>query len=220
MRTRMDQATRRPSNRRPVLLLGMLVLVATLLLVVPAVAEPAPLAATTEQVAAVQIAPSSTKANVGDVFTVTVQLSDVQRLYGFQYKLFFDPNILQVVDADAGQAGVQIKRSEAFAGLTVGFESNTVYNATGLILHGISLTESTEGASGPAELGQITFEAIAEGVTPLRFSIGVGQSRVSCLEDFGTTTVPVAVPTTWSSGDVVVGEYRVMLPYTNGAGAD
>ena len=160
----------------------------------------------------VSLDPAYSRIDVGDLITLTVRSGDLDQLYGFQWKLRFNPGVLQVVDADTATAGVQIISSDVFVGKTNLEVSNTADNTTGEIIYGQMLYLEAHGVDGEAVLGQVVFRAIAEGVSALRFGTGAGQSRIMCLRDSGGTQTPVEVPTSWLRGRINVGDYNLYLP--------
>jgi hypothetical protein len=79
----------------------MAVLVALTLMPLPGQAQtPAP--------AAVRMAPASAQVAAGETVDVAVEVVDVQNLYGFDVTVTFDPQVVEVVDADPNLAGVQV----------------------------------------------------------------------------------------------------------------
>src|SRR5512139_386501 len=56
----------------------------------------------------VAIAPGTAQVAIGQTVDVAVEVVDVQDLYGIDIALTFDPNVVEVVDANPGQAGVQM----------------------------------------------------------------------------------------------------------------
>ena len=56
----------------------------------------------------VRLAPATVEVPLGRTADVAVEVVDVQDLYGVDLALTFNPNVVEVVDADPGQAGVQM----------------------------------------------------------------------------------------------------------------
>jgi hypothetical protein len=150
--------------------------------------------------------------DVGDLLTLTVRAGDLDQLYGFQWKLRFNPTVVQVVDQDAEVDGVQIIPSLVFAGKNTITAANVADNALGEITYGETLFLETHGVDGEAVLGRIVFRAVAEGVSALRFGTGGGQSRITCLRERSGSPTPVEVPVTWLKGRINIGDYVLYLP--------
>lgn len=64
--------------------------------------------AATASTAVVLVQPASQQVAPGGLVTASIIISDVVNLYGADVRLTFNPAILTVVDANAGQSGVQI----------------------------------------------------------------------------------------------------------------
>ena len=54
------------------------------------------------------VSPASTEVVIGTTTTVDIRVENVTNLFGVEVHLSFDPALLEVEDANAGQAGVQI----------------------------------------------------------------------------------------------------------------
>jgi hypothetical protein len=93
----------------------------------------------------------------------TVKVSNVAGLFSFEIQLAFDPKLVQVVDANADQSGVQVALA---SGLSGGFiVSNQVDNSVGRIVVAISVLN----LSGDAVLFDINWQAKSAGMTTLTF---------------------------------------------------
>lgn len=120
------------------------------------------------------LSPSSTSVSVGGTFTVNIVLNTAGLpIYGVDiYSLHFNPAVLQVVDADASMAGMQIT-----AGTLMGSNQyNTVNNSTGVIQ--FSQTPSTGGVNfnGTGTLATITFRGITAGTSNVTFDFTAGST--------------------------------------------
>jgi hypothetical protein len=56
----------------------------------------------------IRFAPATAEAPLNEDVTVGIEVQDVQNLYGFDIRFSFDPDAVQVVDADAQTGGVQL----------------------------------------------------------------------------------------------------------------
>ena len=160
--------------------------------------------------------PSSAKLAGGEQVTLTVRLDEVSQLYGFQYKIFFDAAVLEVVDADGDAPGVQICSSEALLEGNISAAYNCVNSELGEILYALTMFRETEGVDGPVVLGRVTFRAKSEGLGVVRFGVGPGQSRITCLRGGGTVPSKVVVHSTWTNASITVGNYMLFLPLSRG----
>jgi hypothetical protein len=114
----------------------------------------------------------SASVNVGDVFSVPVSISGAVSLASFQFDLSFDPSIVTVIGID--DSGTDFAAAASNGG---GFTFQTgfidINNATGL-LSGFADSMSGVSDSGLINgvLANITFQALAPGVSPLILSNG------------------------------------------------
>ena len=81
-------------------------------------------------------------------------MSNVSELSAFSFKLRFNPDIVQVIDADPGQEGVQITLGESFSSKGHFVAVNKVDNASGLVDFAVTLI-----GAGPLN-GNITLAEI------------------------------------------------------------
>ena len=99
--------------------------------------------------------------------TTDLTVSGANNLQGFAFKLRFNPAILQVVDADPGQDGTQIKLGSAFSGGQNFIAVNTVDQNTGLIDFAAVMIGS-QSVNGEAVLAQIEWTPRQSGNSALR----------------------------------------------------
>jgi Cohesin domain len=100
---------------------------------------------------------------VGDAFALDVQVDDVAGLYGFQFDLLFDPTIVRAVDVAEGPFLTS-------GGAATSFAPGDIDNTFGTVLFtGNTLLGPAPGASGSGVLARLTFQALAEGRSPLAF---------------------------------------------------
>ena len=114
----------------------------------------------------VRLAPASVLVPLGQTADVAVEVVDVQDLYGFDVALTFDPGVVEVVDADPDQLGVQIA-SGTF--LDSGFVVlNQVDNATGTLRLAMTQLNPSPPKSGTGTLIVIRLQGKqVSGGTPL-----------------------------------------------------
>ena len=90
--------------------------------------------------------PLTIEVGVGRTAAVHVVVENVQNLYGFELHLGFDPKVVEVMDADANQAGVQIRPGDFLnVDLVV---LNRVDHGFGLIDFAMTQLNPSEAVSG------------------------------------------------------------------------
>jgi subtilisin family serine protease len=89
--------------------------------------------------------------------TTEVRLERVSNLYGVDFRLTFDPGVLQVVDAAPNRPGEQIAVGTLFEGRDYLVSRNQVSNTVGVIEFAISLQNQAEPISGTGAVADITW---------------------------------------------------------------
>jgi len=146
-------------------------------------------------VATVRIHPAVLSVAVGDTFTVGVMIDGAVDLGGYEFKMSFDPLIVNV----QGVADASFLGSTGRTVLPVG---PTINNVTGMVSFGAFTFGAAAGPSGTGTLAIITLKAMGAGGTALGlYDVTVsdtkGIEQVSTDED-GTVTVgagPTSTPT-------------------------
>ena len=127
---------------------------------------------------------------VGDFLTVTLLLEDVSNLYGADMHLAFDPNILEVVDAEPRREGMQVRHGLLPDPAQSVVPRDAADNAAGTVHYAISLKAPAQPANGRGALCTITFHVKAPGFSPL--------SLVSAmLVDRNARSLPVGSSDSW-----------------------
>lgn len=126
-------------------------------------------AETSQVTTTVAITPSQIALDCGATTLVDVRVNDVKDLYGIDFKITFDPNILEVVDADAAIAGVQIRPGNLpdTSGGQGFIQSNKVDNAAGNIEYAAVRTAPAAPQSGSGVAASITFRGKGAGKSPI-----------------------------------------------------
>jgi hypothetical protein len=96
---------------------------------------------------------------------VALLFEDVRDLYGLEVHLAFDPEIIEVVDADAGKSGVQIMVADWLQDAFVA--ANRADNAAGRIDFGATLLNPAPPVSGSKTFATVTLRARGDGTAPL-----------------------------------------------------
>jgi hypothetical protein len=116
--------------------------------------------------AGVTIDPPSVEVDVGATTTVDLRIENVSDLYYVELLLFFDPALLEVVDADSTLSGVQIEPG-TFLGPDSIVDDNGVDSEAGEII--FTQTAGDEPVSGSGVLATITFQGKASGESEVEF---------------------------------------------------
>jgi hypothetical protein len=106
-------------------------------------------------------------APLGGLVKVTLEIEDVQNLYGADVDLSFDPDLLEVVDVDPVTPGVQIERGDFPDPAQGAVAAEEADNVTGMVSYAITLKSPVSPASGSGTLCAITFRAKAVGTSAL-----------------------------------------------------
>ncbi|MDH7488590.1 MAG: cohesin domain-containing protein, partial [Anaerolineae bacterium] len=143
----------------------------------------------------VALSPASALVGEGQTAAVEVRVENVQDLYGLDIRISFDPAVVEVVDADATQAGVQVRPGDL---LSVDFMiRNTADNAQGTIWYALTQLNPTEPVSGSGTAFIILFKGKQRGAT----------SALTITYQKMATRAGEAIP-----ASVVNGEIRVVEP--------
>jgi LysM repeat protein len=145
-----------------------LILLASVLLVVGLLSAGLPLLGSLAAGTEGRLQPTSQSIAVGAQTTVTLSLENVQDLYGYQTAIVFNPSLLEVVDANPSQTGIQVELGTFVKPDFVA--QNNADNNVGAIVCVVSQVAPTPAASGSGNLLTITFKGKAQGVSDVRFT--------------------------------------------------
>ena len=106
--------------------------------------------------------PANASVNPGDSIQIVIQLDEISDVYGLEISLSFDPSVLEVIDADPGEEGVQI--AEGSCPYPDFVQANTADNSTGTLDYVISQLNPREPCNGGV-VGTIEFQCVATGVS-------------------------------------------------------
>jgi len=110
-----------------------------------------------------KLLPEVQNLDVGQLTTVTLRVENVQDLYGYQVTITFDPARLEVIDADPGEAGVQVGLGTFVTPDYV--PQNSADNSAGTIAVVVSQVAPSTAANGSGALLTISFRGKAAGVS-------------------------------------------------------
>jgi hypothetical protein len=121
--------------------------------------------------AVVRLEPASAQVAPGGLITVSVVISQVSNLYGADVRLSFDSAVLAVVDADAGQSGVQLMPGPLLSTQGSGMVFlNQALNATGNITYVSFLLNPAMPFTGTGVLALVRFQGVAAGASAIAFT--------------------------------------------------
>jgi hypothetical protein len=124
-------------------------------------------ASLSQTTATVRIALETTQLDVGQTTTATLRVDDIEELYGSDVRLAFDPQFIEVVDADPGRDGVQITPVEDF--LQPDWILRQVAdNLDGTVWYAATQLNPTEPVAGSGALAEFALRGRAAGATSIR----------------------------------------------------
>ncbi len=120
------------------------------------------------QGATIRLLSSQTEVVVGQVADVTAAVGDVSGLYGAELRLSFNPDVLQVVDADEVISGTQITLGQFPYPDFVA--KNEADNTAGTVWYAVTQLAPREPVSGSGTMATVRFRAKAAGAGNVRIS--------------------------------------------------
>jgi LysM repeat protein len=140
--------------------------------------------------------------NLGELVNVDIEVDSVSNLYAIEIHLSFDAAELEVQDANASTAGVQVEPGSFLDPARAFVAENSVDNSTGAVRYVSTLTSPAPAASGTGLLARITFKARAPGTAALRLTqVDLVDDQVrpiaATLTDSAITVLPPTGPTTY-----------------------
>jgi Bacterial Ig domain/Dockerin type I domain len=161
------------------------------------------------QAATLSLSPASQTINAGSNFTVNITLNTQSaNVDGVDLRYVnFDPTDLQVEDADAIAAGIQITPGSLMPVTSV----NSVDNVNGKILF---LQTSSGGTTynGQGVLATIKFRSIAAGASPVTFTFTAGNTTDTNVASDGTDVLTSATGGTYTLTDLVAPAVAITSP--------
>jgi hypothetical protein len=148
-----------------VALLALVLLLATARVYALGSASPALAPSETAELA---LEPGSPAIMVGETIAVSVVVTAVTDLYGVELALTFDPAVVAVVDANSGASGIQITPGSCPPPNFVAI--NSADNSAGTVNYATTALAPAVPCVGSGVIAVITFQALAEGTTPISFT--------------------------------------------------
>jgi hypothetical protein len=139
-----------------------------MLLSVVALVAGLPLAPVLAADTVVQLTPATQTIAVTQTTTVTLQVQNVTDLYGYQVEIAFDPAVVEVVDKDSAETGVQAVLG-SFLKPDFVFR-NEADNAAGTFTAAVSQLAPSSAVSGSGTLLTLTFRGKADGTGSIRIT--------------------------------------------------
>ena len=117
--------------------------------------------------ATVRVVPQPLQAGVGETVTVELRVEQVTGLYGAEVRLKFDPDILEVVDADPNEEGVQLEPGTLPSPDYV--VRNRADNAAGIVEYAVTQLPPSKPGVGSGVIARVTFRTKKVAVSELQF---------------------------------------------------
>jgi LysM repeat protein len=141
---------------------------------------------------AVVINPPTSEVAIGATVTVEVRIENVADMSGAEVHLLFNSAVLEVVDVDAGTAGVQVEHGDFLSPDFVA--QNTVDQENGTIHYAIAQMPPHEPVSGTGVLAKVTFMGKSPGTSAVNFTSVILSDRdgmpISNAPQGGSVAVP------------------------------
>lgn len=114
--------------------------------------------------AAISVSPSTVVASLGESFTIEINIDpESAEIYGAQYDLYFDQNILNATSQSQGTFLSQDGESASVF-------ANRANNSIGKIEYGEAIMGAEHGVTNPGTLATISFDVIGTGTTELKLN--------------------------------------------------
>lgn len=183
----------------------------------------------------VAVSPAQTNLQCGQTAVVDIRINNVQDLFGVDIKVSYDPNLVEVVDANATALGIQVQPGD-FLDVSGGqglIQVNSVDAGTGTISYAAIRLNPAPGQTGSGVIASITFRGKAAGTGPVKLesvmlsnptaqpisaNLTNGQVTVTCTGQPTATTVPGPTATTphgWPTRVPTPGPNPVPVPGKN-----
>lgn len=108
-------------------------------------------------------------AKPGEEFNLDLRISAIRPVYGAEIVLHFDPDVLEVMDADAQTEDIQVKPGDFFdLNQTHFMLQNKADNTFGTVNYAMSMLNPAPAAQGEGALMRIGFRVKAPGATDIR----------------------------------------------------
>jgi hypothetical protein len=143
-----------------------------------------PVIATANGESRMRLSANSLHLEAGQETTVDLLIENAPSIYGVEGHLAFDPDVLEVVDADPNLAGVQLAPGDFIDFDRAFVLQNQADNQAGTLDYALTLLNPAPPVQGDGLLARITFRARVDGPATIRIVSGL----------FGTQTGEVISP--------------------------
>jgi LysM repeat protein len=143
----------------------------------------------------VTVSPAQTSLACGETGSVDIRIGNVSKLFGVDIKVAYDPNVVEVVDADANASGVNVQPGD-FPDVSGGqglIQINSVDTGAGIIAYTAIRLNPAPAQTGSGVIANITFKGKAAGTS------GISLESVTLADE---TAMPIAANTT--DGEITV----------------
>lgn len=134
-----------------------------------------------------------TKLAVGETVTVIVQVKNAPLIYGSDVRVTFDPQMLEVVDADASQTGIQFQAGDFIDPEKSFVVQKNVDNEQGTIDYALALLNPAPPVQGKGDLFQVTFRARTIGETVVSIADGMFGTQTGETIEPGLDSVEIRI---------------------------
>ena len=139
-----------------------------------------------EGLARAEIRIASTSLAADETLEVEIVLVDIEDLYGVQFQITYDPDLVRVADGDAGLPGIQLTPAQAFQGSEVFVAVNRADSEAGTIEFIATLLGDTKPMAGDVAVASFSLQAVGSGEAVLDFAeIKLAASDASALSVTG-----------------------------------
>ena len=107
--------------------------------------------------------PSPINLVVGQTANISIWVEDAANVYSYYVRLYFDPRVLQILDADANLPGIQVQDGDFFYRPQSVTTSNWVDNSSGVVTYINQLNDPSMSISGSGKLIAFELQVIAAG---------------------------------------------------------
>ena len=123
----------------------------------------------------VEIAPASGQLACGVTMDVDVAINNVEKLFGVDIKVSYDPNILEVVDSNPTTPGVQVQQGDLpdVSGGQGLIQVNNVDAATGTVSYAAVRLNPAPAQSGSGTIATITFKGKGVGTSAVTIASAI-----------------------------------------------
>ncbi|NOT86403.1 MAG: hypothetical protein HOP02_16840 [Methylococcaceae bacterium] len=157
------------------------------------------------QASVISITPSTSTVNVGQSFSLNVNVSEISDLYAFQFDLGYDPSVISATSISEG-GFLSTGGSTLFIGGTIDNANGTISNTSDL------LNGAIPGVTGSGILATIDFTALTAGSSGVSFfnPILLDSNGADIIANYSESTIvnvsAIPVPAAiWLLGSALMG---------------